>query len=363
MKKYIVYLTINTKNNKIYVGVHKCNNTDKFDGYIGCGVNINDSHSYKKSKTPFQHAVNKHGINAFKRITLREFDTLEEAIKLETIIVNKDFIERRDTYNVALGGGVPPDPSKITYQYELDGDFIKEWDSINDAANYYNVSNSSIGRAIIDKTVSVNYLWTDYKVSKLDITTFKFANNKKAVHKYDISGKYVESFDSICSAAKKEDVLTSSIAMSIKGGYKSGNYYYSEVLQEKFDVARKVDMSTKNVHKYNLLGEYIESFSTIKSGADSVGITPSRITASIRTGGLAGKHQWSFEKVEKMKPLKSKQYVARKIGQYTMDGELVKIYNTVTECKKDFCGCTHVLKGTRKSSGGFSFKYMEEENL
>lgn len=290
MKKYIVYLTINIKNNKIYVGIHK-NSSSKFDGYIGCGVNINDSHSYKKSKTPFQHAVNKHGTNAFKRITLREFDTLEEAIELETIIVNKDFIERRDTYNVALGGGVPPDPSKITYQYGIDGNFIKKWSSINDAANYYNVSNSSIGQAIINKTVSVDYLWADYKVDKLDTTSFKFASNKKAVHKYDTSGKYVESFDSIKSAAKKEDVLPSSIAMSIKGGYKSGNYYYSEIFQEKFDVARKVDMSAKNVHKYNLLGEYIESFTTIKSGAESVGVTPSRITTSIRTGGTAGNYQ------------------------------------------------------------------------
>lgn len=64
-----------------------------------------------------------------------------------------------------------------------------------------------------------------------------------------------------------------------------------------------------------------------------------------------------------MKPLKSKRCVARKVGQFTMDGKLIKIYNTVTECRKDFCGCTHVLNGTRKSSGGFSFKYIEKENL
>lgn len=38
--KYIVYLTRNVKNNKIYIGVHKTENPDIFDGYIGCGVNI-----------------------------------------------------------------------------------------------------------------------------------------------------------------------------------------------------------------------------------------------------------------------------------------------------------------------------------
>jgi hypothetical protein len=39
--KYIVYLTTNIINNKIYIGVHGTNNPDIFDGYLGCGVNIN----------------------------------------------------------------------------------------------------------------------------------------------------------------------------------------------------------------------------------------------------------------------------------------------------------------------------------
>ena len=65
--KWIVYLTVNTVNNKTYIGVHKTDRDD-FDGYIGCGVNINRPATYKKSKTPFQYAVNKYGIDKFIRI-------------------------------------------------------------------------------------------------------------------------------------------------------------------------------------------------------------------------------------------------------------------------------------------------------
>jgi hypothetical protein len=50
--KYIVYQTVNTVNNKIYIGVHKTANLD-FDGYLGCGVNINLPVSYKHPKTNF----------------------------------------------------------------------------------------------------------------------------------------------------------------------------------------------------------------------------------------------------------------------------------------------------------------------
>ena len=35
--KYIVYITINLCNGKLYIGVHKTN-PDVFDGYIGNGI-------------------------------------------------------------------------------------------------------------------------------------------------------------------------------------------------------------------------------------------------------------------------------------------------------------------------------------
>ena len=55
--KTIVYLTTNIKNNKIYIGVHNTYNPDKFDGYIGCGVNVFRSRTISHPCTPFQYAV------------------------------------------------------------------------------------------------------------------------------------------------------------------------------------------------------------------------------------------------------------------------------------------------------------------
>lgn len=37
--EYIVYLTVNTINKHIYVGVHKTVDSNIWDGYLGCGVN------------------------------------------------------------------------------------------------------------------------------------------------------------------------------------------------------------------------------------------------------------------------------------------------------------------------------------
>lgn len=125
--KYIVYLTINVKNNKIYVGVHKTDNPKVFDNYLGCGILRNSPSSYKNSKTPLQFAVNKYGVDSFKRITIKEFDNEEDAYNLEFQIVNENFIKRKDVYNATVGGGKPPNQDKIIYQYTLeDGSFISQ---------------------------------------------------------------------------------------------------------------------------------------------------------------------------------------------------------------------------------------------
>lgn len=117
--KYIVYLTTNIINGKIYVGVHRTENPDIFDGYLGDGVMTNMPKTYKCCKTAFHCAVTKYGPSNFKRKTLRVFDTMQDALDLEAWIVTRDFIARTDVYNIALGGGIPPRLNKHIYQYNL----------------------------------------------------------------------------------------------------------------------------------------------------------------------------------------------------------------------------------------------------
>lgn len=223
---YIVYLTTNLVNKKIYIGVHKTYTPNEFDGYLGCGVQVNKPSSYKYAQTPFQFAVAKYGPKNFIRKTLKEFNNLEDALDLEAQLVTKEFIKRKDTYNITEGGNVPP-------------------------------------------------------------------HKLIPIHQYNLNGEYIQSFESIVLATK-----------------------------------------------------------------ELVGVKSLSIARAIKTRGQTGGYLWSYDKVDKLETY-DKVNKPKKVGQYTLDGKLVKVYDSVRECKKDFCGCVHVLAGTRKKAKGFTFKYID----
>lgn len=87
---YIVYKTTNLVNSKIYVGIHK-QETSTFDGYYGSGILLHK-------------AIKKYGIQNFVRETLFTYETLKEAKNKEKEIVTEEFCNRKDTYNISVGG-------------------------------------------------------------------------------------------------------------------------------------------------------------------------------------------------------------------------------------------------------------------
>ena len=88
---WILYQTTNLLNSKIYVGVHKVKNTSISRRYLGSGEAL-------------KPAIEKHGRENFVRVTLAEFICAEDAYSAEEKIVTEEFIKRKDTYNMKMGG-------------------------------------------------------------------------------------------------------------------------------------------------------------------------------------------------------------------------------------------------------------------
>ena len=355
-KKWIVYLTVNKVNNKIYIGYHSTNDPTVNDLYLGNGIIASKPSTYKKSKTPFQYAVNKYGPKNFKRYTLRVCDTLEEAKAIEALIVDENFVKRKDTYNATLGGGSTPDTSIEIFQYDFDGNFIKSWKSATDAANYFNVDRTSIRNAVKHKKTSCGYLWTEIYTDKIDPKEFHIEVNHEFLYKFDKYGKLISQFKTVKEAAKDAGSEVRLILNAIAGKSKSKGFYYS------YDKDFKANTNNYNkieqVYLYNLDGTFYKSFNSPRECANYFGDTKtSRIYSAIRTGGLYKKYQIFKEPtIAKELEVRNKE---KKVGQYSLDGKLLKIWPTIQSAFLEYGpGVKKCVKNMQKQTKGFIFKVI-----
>lgn len=186
---YIVYKTTNKITGSIYIGIHKTSSLE-FDGYLGQDIYMNRPSSIKDPNTHFARAIKKYGFAAFERVTLKTFVNLEDAKDLERWLVDQEFIDRPDTYNMILGGGfVIPTNACKTYIYDIEGNFIKECVSRADAARFIyegNPCKSSINRFLKEfGLLNGKYQVSSEKVDSMpDYINYKGTKFEKEIEKY-----------------------------------------------------------------------------------------------------------------------------------------------------------------------------------
>lgn len=86
---YIVYKTTNQVNGKFYIGTHKT--VDLNDDYLGSG-------------TLLKRAIQKYGVENFKKEILFVFDNPEDMFAKEAEIVTEEFLSENNAYNLKKGG-------------------------------------------------------------------------------------------------------------------------------------------------------------------------------------------------------------------------------------------------------------------
>ena len=358
--KYIVYLTTNKINNKIYIGVHKTEDPNVFDGYIGCGAYINKPSSYNKGKTHLHNAILKYGTSAFHRITLRVFDSLEDALDLESWLVTKDFIKRSDTYNMTVGGEIPPILNKVIYEFNLSGELIKKWESIKSITDTFNVNKDRITMCIKDKRSFNNSYWS-YS-SKIDISEYRLSS-RGYVFQYNKDGVLLNTYENTSIAALKLDITRDAIINAVFNRTTCCGYYFlradEDIHKLIFEKSSKLLKNITPVYRYLKTGEFDKSYKSITLAVkDTPKTSHGNIIRAIKNNRTCGGYKWSYEKSDFIKSYTEISLKPVKIAQYDLNHNLVKIWDSVSDCKKEFPSCQKVCRKERKTSKGYIFEYI-----
>lgn len=358
--KYIVYQTVNKINNKIYIGVHKTEDPDVFDGYLGCGAYANKPSSYNKTKYHLHNAILKYGPKNFIRKTLKVFDSAEGAFKLEAELVNESFIKREDTYNMTLGGFIPPTRSKIIYQFDFDGNLIKKWDSIISITKTFNCNKDRITMCINDKRSFNNNYWSESDA--INIEEYRLSA-REAVFQYNSEGMLLNSFRTAKEASQKLDLDFKAINSAIYEKHKYSGYYFLHSNDDINEVINNINSrklrSQTVVYRYLKTGEFDKEYESLSEAARQNNTSTGNIIRAIKNESCCSEYKWSYEKDNTIPIYKERQLTPIKIAQYDKDGNLIKIWDTVSACQKEFPACRKVCNGTRKTTGGYIFKYID----
>ena len=349
---WIVYQTTNLVNNKIYIGVHKTKTPYEFDGYLGCGAYINNAYTYEHGKTYFHNALKKYGVKNFRRTTLKVFDDEALAYAEEARLVDTEFLRRNDVYNMILGGNTTCGTSVVpVYMYDLQGNYIQEFESQNAGAEFIGKRASGISEACTTNISYGGFYWSKVKNTKLDLSQYHSIQTCIPIYQYSIDGDYIQEFPSTRATGYSQAAQS-----AILGNIVDKKYYFCYVKADTYSKARDIYVKNRLIYQYDANGKflkewsYLEALKTFPKDSINQAIRHKLLTAS--------GYFWGLQKYEEYNVPVKKQN--KQIGKYDLNGNLIATYPNSSTCyAENGKGAYKNLVGLRKTYKGFVYKYIE----
>lgn len=278
---------------------------------------------------------------------------------MEKQIVTPEFIKRTDVYNACLGGYGGSSVYMPVYQFDLEGNYIQEWDSMQEIADFYCTSHCSIFRAVHFKRSYQNFYWSHNKT--ININEFTNYIKGTVVYKYDgETGKFLCEYSSMLEAARDTNILIQQVQSAVKCGYKANGFYFSTKVFDEYFGTPKISIKNIPIYAYTLNGEFVKE---LNGSAEICKFLNAKFINAVTTAMRANRpyhgYQLSIEKKDRLDPVVDKRNIKKPIGRYDLSGKLLQQYNSITEAQEIYgSGVRRVLKGQQKQCHGFIFKYL-----
>lgn len=261
---------------------------------------------------------------------------------------------------------------KTIYQYDLDGNFLRSYSSLSDAANELGISITTISYAMSGK--SVNHKAGDYLWSKTQVAHMTPLSENK-IYQYDLEGNFIREWNTKIEASQSLGLKSSmSIYCSLQnpGSIVGGKYYFRNYKTNKLNdivskSAQDLHPQAQRVYAYDHNGDYIAEYDTLIDAAHSIGYaTTACITQCIKMPWVSKRGiYWRDTKTEHI-VIPSKPIAPDTLGQYDLQTEkLIKTYKNVPAAASELhispsniYACLH---GVQQTAGGYIWKQLTND--
>lgn len=261
------------KKEKFYISKF---NTVRPSGYnISIGGNVLDFNKVAID----QYDLNCNYIDSFDSIANASFVTGIPRASIEKC-VSEVAISNKSAYGFVFvkSGSLPyqvNESNRKVSQYDLNGKFIRSYNSIKEASDITGISSSNINYCCQKQKYKTagKYIWryiddmlTEEEIKSLNNRTYLLKNSMyPAIKQYDIFGQYIKTYQSVSLASQVTTTSQAAIISCCFGKVNTANKYVWRFIEDNFekyniDYTKKISIVFPYINMYSLDDEFIKSF-------------------------------------------------------------------------------------------------------
>ena len=270
-------------------------------------------------------------------------------------------------------------------KYNLNGNFVTEFKSLNEASEKVGVVPNAIGQNLNNFTKSAGGFQWRFKTKefKTKIEPYVILNNGLPIGQYDLNGKLIKAFESLLEAERITGHSEGSIRAAMNRGakIKKTSYFFIQFNKHQ-EIPVEIEPFVIPIHGFSLPvvqisadnNYFIKEFPSVTHAAISLGKNTGHISSA-----CLGKRETAYGFIWKYRSdyhenletidinLANKKLHSKPIAQYDLNGNYIRSFVSASEASKvmnDTQGnISSVALGKRSYSGNHLYAYIEKGNI